>query len=178
MSRKTTSTPGATRDTTCASTASAIELVTQNRAPNVVGGPLDDLLGRRALQPAGRRRVASSTQLVGRGSDAVGSGHQTGRGSHAVIGTLPLTAVRELDREDPGAGAALPGAVRRLVRAQVLLAAVRAVQRRRRVASLICRSLLVGPDHPVGERLAVGAAGQVAAGQPLHVRREAPRPWS
>ena len=56
--------PGATRDARCASTASAIDEVTQNRRPKVLHGPRDDVLGRRELE-LGARHLGQVAQLVG-----------------------------------------------------------------------------------------------------------------
>jgi hypothetical protein len=72
VSRKTTSTPGNTRDTTWISTASANELVTQNRSPNVSAAHRT-MSSARAPSSRWPASVASSRSSSAERPEAVGS---------------------------------------------------------------------------------------------------------
>ena len=150
-------------------------------------GPLDDALGRGAVQrgvaPACATSRSSSWERRPAGAGGI---------SVMVIADASVYRRWPLDdginptnrtRERACARAALPGAVALLGRAQILLAAVRAVVGHDALAAAtsMTRSsqrLLVGPDDPRRERLALGALGRVAAGQPADVLRELAPRWS
>jgi hypothetical protein len=97
VSRNTTSTPGETRENRCATTASAIELVTQKRSPKV-------LVAQRAISSAGAPSratpAASANAFNSTGSRRVGSTGALRDTSPrpaavtTVIGSLPWRAVR------------------------------------------------------------------------------------
>jgi hypothetical protein len=70
VSRNTTSTPGATRENRCATTASAIELVTANRAPKV---SVAHLAISSAGAPSRATPAASAIDLSSAGSRRAGS---------------------------------------------------------------------------------------------------------
>src|SRR4051794_15671108 len=73
VSRKTTSTPGETRENRCATTASAIELVTQKRAPKVSVAHL-------AISSAGAPPSATAAARARASSSAGGRGAGGGGG--------------------------------------------------------------------------------------------------
>jgi hypothetical protein len=65
VSRKITSTPGTTEDTTWVSTASANELVTQNRSPNVSAAhSMIFCAGARSSSTAARAAISRSSSFV------------------------------------------------------------------------------------------------------------------
>src|SRR6476660_189411 len=156
VSRNTTSTPGATRETRWVSTASAIELVTQNRGPKVS-------TAQRTISSAD----ASSSSTEARAARSAIS--LRGYCRVALI-AVPPRGRRTARRTSPRTPGRRPGTPRRR-------AAPRAVAgpRRRstgRTAVWSVRSsqlLLIRSGDPLGERLAGLAAGEVAAGQPLDV---------